>query len=239
VKHIIGGTVNPQFVDTAAGNFQLLPGSPCIDIGKNSYIPTGVLTDLANGTRIQNGIVDFGAFEFGNVPLGVDLLHLSGKAQNNNAVLLEWQMNNDKAVRTTLQRSHDGKNYTPIYSVHTNSGLNNQSYLDQQPLIENYYRLEIMDEQGSPHYSNVIFVRLNSSSLSAVVYPNPTKGDIHLITQEAELLNSTAIITDLTGKVLFRTNITSTDQQISLTSLPQGLYVLRLANGVIFKISKQ
>jgi predicted outer membrane repeat protein len=238
-KHIIGGTVNPQFIDTAASNFHLLPSSPCIDQGKNSYIPAGIITDLDNGPRIMNSIVDFGAFEFGNIPLGMDLLHFSGKMLHNSSVLLDWQMNNDKPIHTTLQRSRDGKNYTSIYSIRTNPGLNNQSYVDEQPLNENYYRLEITDEQGTLHYSNTIFARLNASLVSTVIYPNPAKESIHLVTKATELLNSTAIITDLTGKVMLRINIASTDQLISLADLPQGIYLLRLANGTIFKISKQ
>ena len=52
------------------GDLRLQAGSPCIDAGDNSAVPTGVTTDLAGNPRIGtancNGqkIVDMGAFEF-------------------------------------------------------------------------------------------------------------------------------------------------------------------------------
>jgi CSLREA domain-containing protein len=41
----------------------LLPGSPAIDAGSNSLIPSGVTTDGRGFSRIVNGTVDIGAFE--------------------------------------------------------------------------------------------------------------------------------------------------------------------------------
>ena len=62
-----GGTNNitnePQFVNAAAGDYRLLPSSPCIDRGINQdwmYEET----DLAGHPRILNGAVDMGAYEF-------------------------------------------------------------------------------------------------------------------------------------------------------------------------------
>lgn len=61
-----GGTANinsnPQFVNAAAGNFHLLPTSPCIDQGNNAY-GFGT-TDLDGNPRIAGGTVDMGALEF-------------------------------------------------------------------------------------------------------------------------------------------------------------------------------
>ncbi|MGO9466437.1 MAG: beta strand repeat-containing protein, partial [Isosphaeraceae bacterium] len=41
----------------------LLPGSPAIDAGNNALIPDGITTDQRGLSRIDNGIVDIGAFE--------------------------------------------------------------------------------------------------------------------------------------------------------------------------------
>ncbi|MCP3905269.1 MAG: hypothetical protein GY715_16710 [Planctomycetes bacterium] len=38
-------------------------GSPAIDVGDNGSLPAGVTTDLDGNDRIQNGIVDMGAYE--------------------------------------------------------------------------------------------------------------------------------------------------------------------------------
>jgi hypothetical protein len=67
--------VDPLFVDPVNGNYNLLPGSPCIDAGDNSAVPVGITTDLDGNPRFcddpdtidtGNGIapiVDMGAYE--------------------------------------------------------------------------------------------------------------------------------------------------------------------------------
>jgi hypothetical protein len=60
------GNINagPQFVNAAAGNLQLEPTSPCVNVGSNAAInATGVTTDLAGNPRIVNSVVDMGAYE--------------------------------------------------------------------------------------------------------------------------------------------------------------------------------
>jgi hypothetical protein len=47
----------------------LLPGSPAIDAGDNSLIPSGITTDQRGGPRIVNGVTDLGAFEY--LPTGL------------------------------------------------------------------------------------------------------------------------------------------------------------------------
>lgn len=60
---------DPLFTSTT--DFTLQSGSPAINAGDNSKIPTGITTDLAGNQRIFNTIVDMGAYEFDSVPLGV------------------------------------------------------------------------------------------------------------------------------------------------------------------------
>jgi hypothetical protein len=52
----------PLFVNLTNGDFQLLPSSPCINAGSNTFIVN--LTDLAGNPRIVAGTVDLGAYEF-------------------------------------------------------------------------------------------------------------------------------------------------------------------------------
>ncbi|MXN90753.1 T9SS sorting signal type C domain-containing protein [Flavobacterium sp. Sd200] len=66
----ISGNINPIFVAPLTpginngGNYRLQPGSPAINAGNNSHIPSGINTDLDNSPRISNTAVDLGAYEY-------------------------------------------------------------------------------------------------------------------------------------------------------------------------------
>jgi hypothetical protein len=56
-------SADPLF-DTAAGDYSLLAGSPCIDAGDNSVVAPDAV-DLLGMPRIAGGTVDMGCYEFG------------------------------------------------------------------------------------------------------------------------------------------------------------------------------
>jgi len=77
---------NPLFVDadgpddlagTEDDNLHLLPNSPCIDAGSNSALPSALATDLDGNPRVENSIVDMGAYE-GAAPRLRHIYHVSG-----------------------------------------------------------------------------------------------------------------------------------------------------------------
>jgi hypothetical protein len=76
---------NPQFKGVASGDFRLSQGSPCVDAGRNTYVPAGVVTDLEGGGRFVDDpgvadtglgtppIVDIGAYEYAPPPIAGDV----------------------------------------------------------------------------------------------------------------------------------------------------------------------
>ena len=56
-------TADPLFVKAANGDFHLLETSPCIDTGSNT-LASALARDHDGNERIQNGTVDYGAYEF-------------------------------------------------------------------------------------------------------------------------------------------------------------------------------
>lgn len=57
---------DPQFVDAGAGDYHLLPTSPCVNAGDPNYAAPAEATDLDGEPRIINGRVDMGADEYDN-----------------------------------------------------------------------------------------------------------------------------------------------------------------------------
>ncbi len=63
----------PQFVNAAGGDYRLAPLSPCIDRGNNGSV--SMATDLDGNPRIQNTVVDVGAYES---PAGIGIYSTNG-----------------------------------------------------------------------------------------------------------------------------------------------------------------
>ncbi|QRM88141.1 T9SS type A sorting domain-containing protein [Lacinutrix sp. WUR7] len=59
--------VDPLFINSGINLFQLNTGSPAIDAGDNSFIPSTILNDISGRTRFMNTTVDMGAYEYGNL----------------------------------------------------------------------------------------------------------------------------------------------------------------------------
>jgi len=57
--------VNPVFFDPVNDDYHLRFGSPCINVGDNTATNLPA-TDMDGGPRIQDGVVDLGAYEFNN-----------------------------------------------------------------------------------------------------------------------------------------------------------------------------
>lgn len=63
-NNILVDSGQPLFEDAANGDYRLASGSQAIDGGDNSFVPSGLERDLAGNSRISNGIVDIGAYEW-------------------------------------------------------------------------------------------------------------------------------------------------------------------------------
>ena len=58
--------VDPKFADADAGDYRLLPRSPCIDAGEPNYVAAADSTDINGDPRVINNRVDIGVDEYNN-----------------------------------------------------------------------------------------------------------------------------------------------------------------------------
>jgi hypothetical protein len=71
----------------------------------------------------------------------------------------------------------------------------------------------------------------STGSGALTVYPNPTNGVLFVETQNfASLQNQTYRITNVMGQTLLTGKITDENQQIDVSSLPQGMYFITFAS---------
>ncbi len=224
---------------TADDGLTLQSTSPCINKGSNSGVPTGVTTDFAGMPRIAGGTVDMGAYEAQSAVLPLQLLNFNGNRQANSN-LLQWTTTNESGIKAFIvESSANGSNFSPIGSV-TAIGGGNYSFTDNKPIASRtYYRLKMMDTDGQFTYSNVIWI--NSIGASGIsLYPNPVFQATTLnIGNNAGLIGTQAQLIDANGRVVKLITITHNQEQLDMTMLPAGLYILKLNDGSVVKLMKQ
>ncbi len=237
-SHNIAGSTNPQFVDTNLYNYRLQAGSPCIDAGNNSANLTQ--RDLDSNARIAGASIDLGAFEYGSIPLPIDLLSFEGSLLNNDVVSLRWQTVSSEPLNFDLQKSRDGKQFSTIHQVSSLAGSKNEyTFLDEHSFPANYYRLMMHDDDGKLAYSRVVFIKKNTVRSPSLVFPNPAGEEIEIKIQDMSLLNTKSTLMNAFGRSLKTVLINSTVQTVPIADLSPGIYTLIMENGEALKFIRR
>lgn len=175
-------------------------------------------------------------------PLSVSLLDfVAQKDETQQASMLSWEVANEKNLNSyVVERSADGKNYEKIGSV-TASGAANYQYKDGQPLRgTNYYRLQMLNGDGSYEYSVIRMLRFEKMEALTSVYPNPIQEEtVTVHTTDEQIIGSKGYVTDAIGKLVTTFVITGMNTIISANGWASGTYFIRIEKGITFKVQKQ
>ena len=182
---------------------------------------------------LENVIVKGLAIPSSALPL--TLLSFDG-AYNNNQVKLAWATTNEVNSKDfVIERSADGKLFTDLSQENAAdiSGVNNYSYTDESPLAGvSYYRLKVVDIDGSYVYSNVISVNAQAEDL-LTVYPNPATSVIKVTLPKIATNGAVLSVVSINGKRIATYPLAAgtVQTEINVSSLPAGSYLLMLENG--------
>jgi trimeric autotransporter adhesin len=229
------------------GNLQILknndPCSSTITNATTAIIPTYAEAHGANGYMLQGDITSFSSFYFSssNFTLPLDLLTFTGRLQNNNTVLLNWKTENEiNTSHFIVERSADGNNFSGIGNVSANgrngvAGSFNYSFTDNDAVNQSsqrlYYRLKMVDIDGTFKYSNIISVSLPLTIGKLSISPNPVIKDVKVtIASPAEGRVQWKLI-DNVGRIILKgsENVkkgAGNNFTIGMTRLPAGTYYL-------------
>ena len=131
-------------------------------------------TALAHGTLSYadyDGLLDDLPLD-GTLPL--DLISFSANKFNNH-VQLNWETEFDITGKEfKIQRSSDLKNWKEIGVLPYSIQKDNYSFIDDQPLRKNYYRIQTLDFDGISTYSKVLSISI-SENTPISISPNPVK----------------------------------------------------------------
>jgi Secretion system C-terminal sorting domain/FG-GAP repeat len=143
-------------------------------------------TSNSNGLLVTGGVGN-AIVEYGSVStLPVVLITFTGQKENNGTLLRWTTAQEQNSSYFEIDRSGDNQNYTAIGQVAAagnSTQVTDYSFTDGSPLTgNNYYRLKMVNLDGSYVYSQVVVINFGSSSMSAVTaYPNPAHGSFTLL----------------------------------------------------------
>jgi hypothetical protein len=188
----------------------------------------------------SNG-VEYYAITFLNSVLPIDIVSFTG-VKNNSGNQLSWTTANPiNFSRFEIQRSIDGNNFIGIAQVQPNNS-NTYNYTDAGAMVTSFYRLVLIDVDGSLHYSNTIAVISNNESfIISSVYPVPATNTLNVDLYAQATTNVTYSITDLNGKIItseMHAALSLTTQPLNVSSFAAGTYFLTVDAAGIRKVVK-
>ena len=188
----------------------------------------------------DSGTNDLWEFTPTNV-LALNDVQLQGAPQGQGN-LLTWQTIGElNTAKFVVERSTNGTEFADVGSVTAvGKGDNDYSYDDAAlpaGVGSFWYRLKMMDEDSSSSWSSTIVVHDNDASGEAMLYPNPAHNEATLqLAANSNLLNTPVRLVDVKGNIVREYLITSQQQLIDLTNIPQGVYFLELSYGKTLRL---
>ena len=148
---------------------------------------------------------------------------------------MQWETTNEiNSSHFNIQRSIDGVNFIAIGAV-TSKGGGNYEYIDnlstisQQPATV-YYRLQMVDKDGSFTFSKAVAVSLTKQQSALTIFPNPVQQNLYVQLAVIKAEKLTLQVIDLQGKILQQqlvdVVIGNTSISINTGALAKGDYVL-------------
>ncbi len=162
------------------------------------------------------------------LPLNVEYFRGQHEGKDN---LLTWKADcpGTSAVTFQVERSADGAGFSKIGVINASEQdcMSPFSYTDRAPLPGlNYYRVKITEANGHTWYTGIVLLR-GDGELIATVRPSLLKkGELLQVNLLAGW--GTLVISDATGRVIWRTDIYAGTQAIHVPFRSTGIYLYKL-----------
>lgn len=175
----------------------------------------------------------------GSVVLPLRLISFSAVPQTDNSTILFWNTINEINIKHfVIEHSTDNLHFNPLATVTAKREVNNNynESVDEFNAGIIYYRLKIIDNDGSFSYSPIIKIEKRKNVAGLSVLTNPVKDFIIINTTDRSLNNTQCNIINTQGVVVKSFIIINGSQTVEIKTLPRGIYYLRTINSSSSKI---
>ena len=160
--------------------------------------------------------------------LPVTLVDFHALQQPDHTVALQWETAQEQNSKyTEVQRSADGKTYSAIGQVAaagTSTQPRNYAFTDKSPLSgRGFYRLKMVDIDGSFKYSKVLQVTTGVAGTAIKVYSNPFHDQVGVVIPAVTSEKLVLSLFDQTGKMCLRQNYTTQRGNNIVNLYPGGI----------------
>ena len=147
-------------------------------------------------------------------------------AASGNTAYLNWQSAEEtNASKYIVQYSNDGSSFKDIATVFATGSNSKYNYIHQQVSGTAFYRLQMMDKDGSFKYSEIRVVKFDNKA-GFTIAPNPANDIVYVFAKNNALIKSIQIIS-IDGQVVKILNEYNSGQQINISNLTRGTYILK------------
>lgn len=150
------------------------------------------------------------------------------------SVILSWNTSSEiNAGHFVIEKSTNAKDYATVGTVKASGNENGSSYEFSDELNKGvvYYRLKMVDKDGSFTYSKEVMVRGERSN-NISVYPNPARDVMVISHGKSQAAANIEVFNTMGVRVLAAKSVAQTEKtSINVANLPAGNYILVVADG--------
>lgn len=153
------------------------------------------------------------------LPVRFARLSLERNTSKNRCV---WYIEATDVQRIYLQQSFDGITFTDIYN---SAYVANAGHEVNKNLGKSYYRLKIVEISGRTTFSNIV-----STEEKSDIEIFPTVFTNKVIVQYPLPSNAYIMVTDVSGKIVYRSRLIKGTNTVTLNGVTAGMYFYKIVN---------
>lgn len=190
---------------------------------------------VPNGQGGTSWINNQGCIPLPTTVLAIRLDYFTGVLKDKKG-LLKWRSSFEENIRDfEIQKSLNGRDFSLLTHVAPKNISGSEYNAEDVTLAtgSNFYRLKVINLDGTVDYSQVVKINYKKGSPSGwSVYPNPAEGDVSLVYQSVVSKKITVQLTDVAGKLINRSvhQITAGNNKINIPAqrLTTGMYLITI-----------